>query len=559
MTESSPKPKGFFGRAFFLAKLLEIRLRFVAILLVTALLVGYWDHVQNYLEKWQRHREAATAAAHSHAGAHGSHTSGTLESRTNEQTFEYFCPMHQFVVRDQDGKCPICGMNLSKRVKGAPVQLPEGALARVQVSPDRINQTGVQVEAVERRNLTRVVRSYGAVELDETRTAKITARFPGRIDRQWVNSTGLTVKKGDPLVQIYSPKFLAATQEYMQALSMKKQADKNPGVNADDKARAGELARFARQRLALAGFTPDQLDAMENSGHAEERMVLKSPLSGTVLERNLQPGELAEEGTVLYNIADLSVVWVQILVLESDMGAVRKGMPVEVTSVAWPGSIIHGTIDFIYPTLMAEARAVKVRVVVQNADGRLRPGMYVNAVMRSPLGRFELLGEKPPAPDTKTSSTASAAAAKPVYTCPMHPEVISDKPGDCPKCGMPLELKPASKKDSQWMEGWACSMHPDELSDKPGICTICDCGMRKEYYRLEKILSVPESAVIDTGERKIVYVETMPGVFDAHAVALGARAGEWYPVQSGLSAGEKIVTRGAFLIDAEARLNPEQH
>ena len=99
-------------------------------------------------------------------------------------------------------------------------------------------------------------------------------------------------------------------------------------------------------------------------------------------------------------------------------------------------------------------------------------------------------------------------------------------------------------------------MHPDELSDKPGICTTCNCGMKMVHWRVERVLSVPETAVIDTGEKKVVYVETAAGVYDARAVTLGARAGSYYPVIDGLTASQRIVTQGAFLIDAEARLNP---
>ncbi|HBF35317.1 TPA: hypothetical protein DDW35_12220 [Candidatus Sumerlaeota bacterium] len=539
---SSTSSSGFFRRIIFFLKMLEIRLRFVFILLITALLVGYWDHVQNYVERWQR----------AHAPHEGHDHATEAAASPGLQLFEYFCPMHQFVVRTDPGKCPICGMNLSQRLKGAATKLPEGVLARVQVSPDRIAQAGVQVEEVETRALTQVVRSYGVIEPDETRTSKITARFPGRIEQQWVNTTGQVVKKGDSLARIYSPKFLAATQEYLQAVAMNKQSAKDAQANPDEKRRSEEIMRFARQRLSLAGFTSDQLDEMERTGKADERLILKSPLSGTVLERNSLPGEVAEEGTALYTIADLSVLWVQVLILESDIASVHKDMPVEITSVAYPGHLLHGTVDFIAPTVIPDARAIKVRVVVQNSAGELRPGMFINATMRAPLGRFELIQNS----DAKTTGTQTAV--KMIYTCPMDPEIISDKPGDCPKCGMALVQKVAPAKNAIWAEGWACSMHPDELSDTSGTCTICDCGMQKQRYRLEKQISVPESAVIDTGQKQVVYVETSPGVYDARAITLGTRTGSWYPVRDGLKPGERIVTRGSFLIDAEARLNPGQ-
>ncbi len=108
----------------------------------------------------------------------------------------------------------------------------------------------------------------------------------------------------------------------------------------------------------------------------------------------------------------------------------------------------------------------------------------------------------------------------------------------------------------RWTEGYACPMHPDELSDRPGICRTCNCGMAMNKWKVERVLSVPESAVIDTGTRKVVYVETQAGVYDARAVTLDNRVGTYYPVIDGLAAGQRIVTQGAFLVDAEARLNP---
>ena len=108
----------------------------------------------------------------------------------------------------------------------------------------------------------------------------------------------------------------------------------------------------------------------------------------------------------------------------------------------------------------------------------------------------------------------------------------------------------------QWAEGFTCPMHLDSLSEEGGICTDCGCGMPKSKWRIERVLSVPESAVIDTGNDRMVYVETAPGLYDARGVTLGARTGVYYPVLDGLVLGERIVARGAFLVDAEARLNP---
>ncbi len=366
--EKTTENHGTFKKFLFFLKFLEIRLRFVMILVVTALVVGYWDNVQNYFERWHRHR----------AGVETS-------DQQAESEFEFFCPMHPFVIRGHKDKCPVCGMDLVQRKKGALMELPEGTLARVQVSPDRIMQAGIQVEPVAYHLLTRTVRTYGVIEPDETRVARISARFSGRIEKQIVNTVGVAVKKGDPLAEIYSPKFLAAVQEYVQALKAEQRVAQ---ATPDERQRAAQLTAFARQRLALAGFTEEQLARIQPDEQLQNTVTLYAPLAGTVLDKAALPGETVTEETVLYTIADLSQVWVQALVIESDVSAVRVGMPVEVSSVSYPGEIFYGTVNFISPTVNPENRSVRVRVMVDNTAGKLKPGMYVTTVVRSPIGQY---------------------------------------------------------------------------------------------------------------------------------------------------------------------------
>ena len=591
MTEENPKPRSFPGKVFFVFKFLEIRLRFVTILAITALVVGYWDHIQNYYERYQREHQV-TGSAGIPAGS----------SAQAESEVEYYCGMHPFVVRDRADKCPICGMDLAERKKGAAAVLPEGTLARVQVSPARIAQAGIQVEPVLYRLLTRTLRSYGVAEAEESRISKISARFPGRIQDLMVSTVGAVVKKGEPLAKIYSPKYLAASQEYVRALTAKERdtPPSNPEMAALEKERSGQLVAAARKRLVLAGFTEAQLEDIAANGRVNDTVTLFSPQAGTVVEKTVVSGESVEEGTILFTVADLGELWVQVKVLEADLAAVKLGMPVEVTTVAWPGKIFYGNVDFIYPVMDEANRTVKVRVAVANPDGQLKPGMYADAVLRSPVGAYseETVGGEgakniplnPPSkgdlktdipldlpskrdlqlPTSKQEDAgkylASLAAGAPYYTCSMHPEVVSDRAGDCPLCGMHLEERkketsgapagPEVGTMDRWTEGYACPMHPDELSDTPGVCRTCNCGMVMNKWKAERVLSVPETAVIDTGIRKIVYVETEPGVYDARAVTLDHRVGAYYPVIDGLTAGQHIVSQGSFLVDAEARLNP---
>ncbi|MFA6242386.1 MAG: efflux RND transporter periplasmic adaptor subunit [Candidatus Hydrogenedentales bacterium] len=648
MSETTTTKPGILKRVFFVLKFLEIRLRFVMILVVTALLVGYWDTIQNYYERWQREHATSGVGRHEEAV---------------QSEFEYYCGMHPFVVRDRQGKCPICGMDLVQRKKGAPLTLPEGVLARVQVSPERIMQAGVQVEPALYRMLTREVRSYGVVEVAETRVSDVIARFPGRVEELKVNAIGMTIRKGEPLARIYSPRFLQGSLEYVHALDNKKAVDANPKADERAKERADSMVVSARRRLSLAGFTEEQLDSIVKTGGEANAITLYSPVTGTVMKKNVVLGQNVEEGTALFGIADLSTLWVQVQVIESDIGGIHPAMPVEVSSVAWPGEIFYGTIDFFYPEVDPYSRSLKVRVAIANTDGKLRPGMYVNAVMRTPVGKYgsadstplpgaplgaepsksvslptqtadqaaqymatladgaafytctmdpQVVSDKPgdcplcgmhlieqkksavekPKEDVALPTSTAAQAAQYMatladgaafYTCTMDPQVVSDKPGDCPLCGMHLVeqkkgaqtassiLPPATTTDSaaltantgpeagsydQIVEGFMCPMHPEEIDDKPGVCTVCGCGMKKTKYRIERVLAVPESAVIDSGEHTVVYVESAPGLYDARRVTLGPRAGTYYPVLDGLALGQRIVSRGSFLIDAEARLNP---
>lgn len=572
-------------RFWFVVRFLEIRLRFAAILVVTALLVGYWDHVQNYYERWQRGRMESTETAEQ-SSAH----SGRREESVNE----FFCPMHTFVIRDAPGKCPLCGMNLISRRKGEKQELPEGVVARVQTSPQRIVEAGVKVEPVGYQTLTRTVRAYGEVEADETRRTRVIARFGGRLEELMAGSTGASVAKGEPLARIYSPRFLAASEEYIQARKAQKRVANDPKATDEDKRRASELAALARQRLHLAGFSDEQLNALDESEKTEHSITLSAPFSGVVTERSAVQGDMVEDGTPLLTLVDLSIVWVQARVLETDLRVVRKDMPVRISTVADPGRDFFGTVDFVYPTLNPANRTAAVRIVVPNKDLALKPGMSVTVEFLGAVGKFEEVKKGAEAP------VKTPAPAQDVYICPMHPEVVSgkpgkcpkckmdlvkkpgdaaqilpghadhehwfcsmhpevlsDHPGDCPKCGMKLEPKPASLDQEPWAEGYTCPMHPDRMQDNEGPCPWCDCGMKLTRHRRERVLAVPEEAVIDTGTRQIVYVESATGVYDAHTVTLGSRAGNFYPVLKGLNLGDRIVERGAFLIDAENRLNPQ--
>jgi Cu(I)/Ag(I) efflux system membrane fusion protein len=500
-------------RFWFAVKIIEVRLRFVAVLLVSAGLIGYWDVVHNYYEKYTR---KGTAAG--------------LATVSNE---EYFCPMHTFIVLDHFDKCPICGMDLVKRQKGEKTELPEGTVARVQVSPRQVAEGGVKTELVSKRLLARELRVVGQIEAMETAQSTIANRFPGRVEKLLVNFVGAQVKQGDAVAQIYSPEFIAAAMEYVIAL---KSADV-AGLN---------LANAARERLLLSGFTTDQVNEIAKTKQVPRLITYYAPIAGTVLDKKVVEGQYVEEGAQLLSIADLGRVWVQASVLEADLPHVKVGQAVDVRTVAYPGVMFIGNVSFIYPTVDPASRSVKVRIEINNPGQKLRPGMYTTSEIRAPIGGFEPL--EPPDLSHMTAQVLAASGLAAATTQTSATVYAAQGSGAISL----VEPDP----NPEWEEGYTCVMHPETFQEGPGICKLCDCGMKMTKWRRQKVLAVPENSVIDTGTRRFVYMKQTEGVYDARQVELGARVGDWYPVLNGLKPGMEIAGEGSFLIDAENRLNP---
>ena len=531
------------SRGKFILEVVLVRIRFLGLFVVVGVIAGQWDWIMAHWEKWTRPGTEQAAAV---------------------STVEYFCPMHPQIVRGEPGSCPICGMPLSRRAKGAKEELPEGVLARVQLSPYRIAQAGVRTVAVEPRPLHREVSAVGFVEVDERREKRLAARVPGRVDEVLVDFTGKAVAAGDPLVRIYSPELIAAGEAL---LSSKRALEtvRASGAAAEDVDRAERVLSSARERLLLWGLAPDQVDRILRDGSAETHVTVRSPLAGTVLEKKIVQGQYVMEGNDLYRIADLTTVWVRARVFAGDLDAVAVGREVGASVEGFPGETFPGTVSFVDPVVDPSTRTVGVRMDVANPAGRLRPGMYVTATIRIPVADLEpfrsLAAAAPvPAPGGHEGHDGKAAPvpAGSYWTCTMHPEVVATESGKCPKCAMDLvkqDLGPGQRVE------WWCPMHPEVTADHAGE-ECAKCGGMKLVARVVtetpagSVLAVPELAVVDTGSRKVVYRESRPGVYDAVEVVLGARADGWYPVLSGVAAGERVVAAGAFLIDAETRLNP---
>ncbi len=344
------EPRRRFGGLRQVLVTLLARLRFIGIIAVIGLVIVKWDVLKAHYERWTR-PAGDTAAA--------------------DPNTEYFCPMHPAIVRDTNKeKCPICFMPLSKRKKGemTDAPLPPGVVSRVQLSPYRVVLAGVRTAPVGHVPLVKEIATVGTVEFDERGLKHVAARVKGRIDKLAVNQTGQMVHKGDELATLYSPDLVVTAQ------------------NLIDATRSGnkDLAQIARDRLSLWGLEPDQIDEIAKGGKAATQVVVRSPIDGHVIKKYQTEGRYVDEGTPLYDVADLNTVWIQAQVYEEDLAflpeevhELAKGdrLPVTATTSAYPGESFAGTLSFIYPHVDQESRTLTVRFELTNPKGRLKPGM----------------------------------------------------------------------------------------------------------------------------------------------------------------------------------------
>jgi len=366
----------------------------------------------------------------------------------------YTCPMHPFIVKDKPGACPICGMSLVKKVETPMANAQEAETAgQVALSPTQMVLANVATTEVRSVPLDKEIAATGIVQYDQTRQAKVTAWVAGRIDRLHVNAVGASVSKNRPVAEIYSPDLVAAQQEYLLALKSREQFKSSPIQSISQ---GGEgLVASARQRLKLMGVKDEQIAGLEKAGQPNIRLPIFTPLSGVVIEKVALEGQYVNVGDPLFNIADLSAVWVEVEVYENEFPNVKIGQTVEIHSQSYPGKTFRGRVSFIYPFLDPKTRTVKIRVEIPNPGLKLKPDMFVNASIKVPLGSS---------------------------------------------------------------------------------------------------LVVPVSAVMDSGQRQVVWVETKPGQFEPRDVKVGARSGDNVQILSGLKAGDKVASSGGYLIDSEAQL-----
>lgn len=332
-------------------------------------------------------------------------------------------------------------------------KMPGAGANTMTIAPERLQTIGVKFQEAARRSLDKVIRTVGRVEIDERLVGRVNLKFDGWIDQLLVSAIGDHVDKGQRLFTIYSPDLVATQEEYLLALQSYRELGKSefPEVSRGAK----ELLEATRRRLQLWDIRENHIRDLERTGKVLRTLPIHSPITGTVIRMEARAGTYVTPGTELYFIANLSHIWVIADIYEYELPYIKIGQGATVTLSYDPDTKLHGHVGFIYPTLDAKTRTVKVRFELDNPDEKLKPDMYANVELTIPLG-------------TK--------------------------------------------------------------------------------------LVVPTNAILETGERQLLFIHHGGGQLEWRSVKLGAKAGDWVEVREGLKEGEHVVTGANFLIDSESQL-----
>jgi Cu(I)/Ag(I) efflux system membrane fusion protein len=292
------------------------------------------------------------------------------DEHAQEKNTIWTCSMHPQIRMDHPGKCPICGMDL--------VPLQENAGSETAISPDEIQMTDAAIKIADIQTLVaqkaypdKEVYLLGKVMPDERNISELTARFGGRIEKLHVNFTGQKVDKGEKLVTIYSPALVTAQKELLESREYKQS---NP-----------EFYKATRNKLKLWDLTDEQIDNIEQKGEAQSYFDVLSPITGTVTKRNVALGDYVKEGSALFQVIDLTKVWIMFEAYESDLPWIKLDDKVKFTIRSLPGNNFNGRVSFIDPFIDPKTRIAQVRVEVQNPGLVLKPEMFANGVVTSSI------------------------------------------------------------------------------------------------------------------------------------------------------------------------------
>jgi len=417
----------------------------------------------------------------------------------------YICPMLCTPPQIGPGRCPVCEMELVPAASGGG---PSDSKS-VRVDPVARRVANIRTVAVSSTTLARTIQTVGELHYDEGSLKTISSYVDGRLERLFADFTGVVVEKGDPLALVYSPRLYSGQTELLLSKKYRDAGKSARLAGVTEKNR--EMYESSQQRLIELGMTREQIQQLERVGEANSRMQLLAPLSGTVIKKYANEGQYVKEGDPIYELADLSTVWLMLELFPEDVGAIRYGQKVAAQVQSLPGRTFVGRVAFVDPVIDPDKHTVGVRVVVPNQDGFLRVGDYARATVHVPLARD---GSPSPIYDPELANK---------WISPRHPQVVQSSPGKCHVCG--IDLVPASQ-----------------------------FGFTGEPVSDDGVLTVPRNAVLRAGPDSVIYVETDPGRFEIRNVVLGARSGDQVVVLKGVDEGENVAVSGNFLIDSQMQL-----
>ena len=305
---------------------------------------------------------------------------GMIDPKTGKKIKYWAAPMDPTYIRNQPGKSPM-GMDL------VPVYEEEDEekepASTIRIDPVTVQDMGVRLGQVKHKPLVKYIRTFGDITYDETRIYTVNTKFNGWIEKLYVNFVGETVKKGQPLFDIYSPELVTAQEEYLLALQHNASLKESPYDSVREGAR--RLLKASRTRLLYWDLSEKQIKRIENTGNVKKTLTIYSPARGVVIRKNAFQGHYVKAGEHQYEIADLSKVWVDVDIYEYELPWVRTGMPAKMELSYIPGKIYTGKVLFVYPFLVAKTRTATLRLEFPNPDFQLKPNMYANISLESAI------------------------------------------------------------------------------------------------------------------------------------------------------------------------------
>jgi len=309
-------------------------------------------------------------------GGKDGHDHGTT-SATAPKKVMYQCPMHPQIIQDHVGTCPICGMDLvAMDGNGEPAVGVEDHAA-ITIDAERQQLIGLRTETVAEGSVSGELRALGRVVADETRVRKVNVKVEGFIEKLFVDFVGKPVAKGQPLFSLYSPDFVSAQREYLLALQTQKSL-----AGGSLQGSGGELLESARRRLGLWDVPKEAIDHLEKTGEVQKALTLRSPISGVVTVKNVVEGARITPADILFEITDLSHMWVQVDVYEAELSRAKVGLPAEMTTQASPGKTFKGRVAFVDAVMDPKTRTAKARLEFPNPKGELKPEMFGEVLLK---------------------------------------------------------------------------------------------------------------------------------------------------------------------------------